>query len=98
MKSLFDFDSDLDLKIKKDKKIIKNQDDKKWKDEWQDMPEFVQQKQESYAKIIVRFNNEEDLQEFSKLIGQKLNKKTKSIWHPKLVRGLNAGKRWTDES
>lgn len=53
-----------------------------WKKEWRDMPEFVQNKKEAYAKIIVRFDNEEDLQEFANMIGQKLTNKTKSIWHP----------------
>jgi hypothetical protein len=67
-------------------------------DEWKDMPEFVQEKQTPYAKIIVRFENAEALEEFSKLIGQKLTKETKSIWHPKLVRGLTAHKRYVDES
>lgn len=56
--------------------------DSKWEEEWKDMPEFVQGKQRPYAQIIVRFDSEDDLQEFAKLIGQKLNKKTKSIWHP----------------
>lgn len=53
-----------------------------WKNEWKDMPEFVQDKKEPYAKIIIRFDSDEDLQNFAKLIGQKLNKKTKSIWFP----------------
>ena len=53
-------------------------------EEWQDMPEFVQEEQQSNAKIIIRFRNKEDLQEFSKLIKQDLNENTKSIWHPKL--------------
>ena len=50
--------------------------------EWQDMPEFVQKKQRPYAKIVFRFETEEDLKEFNELIGQKLTKKTKSSWHP----------------
>ena len=53
-----------------------------WMKEWQDMPEFIQEKQEPYAKIVFRFDGEESLDEFSNLIGQKLNKKTKSAWHP----------------
>lgn len=65
---------------------------------WKDMPEFVQEKQKPYSQIIFRFNNEEDLQEFSKLIGQKLTNKTKSAWHPELIRGLNSNKRYSDES
>ena len=66
--------------------------------EWVDMPEFIQKKQVPYAKIIFRFRNEEDLQEFGKLIGQNFNKKTKSAWHPKLVRGLYSKRRYVDES
>lgn len=53
-----------------------------WKNEWKDMPEFVQDKKEPYAKLIIRFDSEDDLQDFAKLIGQKLTNKTKSIWHP----------------
>lgn len=69
-----------------------------WKEEWLDMPEFVQEKQEPYAKIIIRFDNKKDLETFSKLIQQPLNKKTKSIWFPKLIRGINSNKRYVDES
>jgi hypothetical protein len=69
-----------------------------WKEEWLDMPEFIQDKQEPYAKIIIRFDNEKDLNDFSKLINQPLNNKTKSIWFPKLIRGINSKKRYVDES
>ena len=65
--------------------------------EWENMPEFVSEKVEAYSKIMVRFDNEEDLQEFAKLIGQKLTNKTKSIWHPQLDRGSNAGLRYVDK-
>ena len=70
----------------------------KKENEWEGMPEFIQEKQEPYSKIIVRFNNEEDLQEFAKMIGQKLTNKTKSLWHPKLIRGINSKKRYSNES
>jgi hypothetical protein len=66
-------------------------------EEWKDMPEFVQGKQEPYQQIIVRFRCKEDVEEFSQLIGQPLTPKTKSIWHPRLVRGVNANKVWVDE-
>ena len=49
---------------------------------WGGMPEFCQERQEPYAKIIFRFENEEDLQRFAEMIGQKLTSKTKSSWHP----------------
>jgi len=65
--------------------------------EWKDMPEFVQEKQEPYAQMIIRFRNQQDLNEFSEMIGQKLTVRTKSLWHPALVRGLHGQKRWIDE-
>ena len=65
--------------------------------EWKDMPEFVQDKQEPYQQIIVRFRCKEDVEEFAQLIGQPLTPKTKSIWHPRLARGVNANKVWIDE-
>lgn len=69
-----------------------------WMDEWKDMPEFVQPKQEPYAVFNVRFRCQEDLDEFARMIGQRLTRKTKSIWHPPLPRGLETHKRWVDES
>lgn len=66
--------------------------------EWQGMPEFVQEKQEPFSKIIIRCETEEDLKELEKLLGQPLTPKTKSIWHPRLIRGKNAHKRYVDES
>ena len=65
-----------------------------WKNEWKDMPEFIQEQQKPYAKIIVRFENEDDLQKFASLINQKLTSKTKSIWFPQLIRGKNSDKRY----
>jgi hypothetical protein len=65
--------------------------------EWKDMPEFVQGKQEPYAQMIIRFRNQQDLDEFSEMIGQKLTVKTKSLWHPLLVRGIHSSKVYKDE-
>lgn len=65
-------------------------------EEWQGMPEFVQEKDEPYQKIIVRFESKEDVDEFARLIGQKISPKTTSIWHPKLEHGKHAGLRWVD--
>jgi hypothetical protein len=67
-----------------------------WKQEWKDMPEFVQEKKSEYAKIIVRFDNEQDLQDFAKMIGQKLTKRTKSIWHPHRSHWGAEKKEWVD--
>lgn len=67
-----------------DHPLLFNKDEiqKEWESHWWGMPEFVQNKKEPHAKIIVRFESEDDLQDFARIIGQKLTKKTKSIWHP----------------
>jgi len=67
-----------------------------WEEHWQGMPEFVQERQQEYAKIIVRFKNEEDLQEFARLIGQRLNRKSQCTWYPNPVKGIRA--KYIDES
>ena len=65
--------------------------------DWDDMPEFVQEKQKPYSQIIIRFETEADLMEFSELIGQKLTPKTKSIWHPFKSHWHHNKVRWVDE-
>ena len=69
-----------------------------WQKLWLGMPEFVQEKQEPYAKIIVRVRNKEDLELLAKALNQPLTNKTKSAWFPALVRGINSNKRYVDES
>lgn len=68
-----------------------------WKQEWLDMPEFSQEKQRPFKTLIVRFETKEDFEEFCKLINQEMTLKTKSIWHPKLTRGIHAEKRYVNE-
>jgi hypothetical protein len=65
--------------------------------EWKGMPEFVQEKQEPFAKIIIRVGSQEELDDLAERLGQPLTRKTKSIWHPRLVRGEHTGKRIIDE-
>lgn len=69
-----------------------------WKKEWQGMPEFVQEKQRPFAQLIVRFRNQADLDDFARLIGQKLNAKSQCTWHPELVGGLQPKEKYVDES
>lgn len=59
------------------------------------MPEFIQEEKKPFSTINIRFRNQEDLDKFAKLIGQKLTPKTKSIWYPEMEkrqRGL-----WVDD-
>lgn len=58
--------------------------DKDWMREWVGMPEFIQPKRKEYAKIIVRFRCKDDLDEFSRIIGQKLNSQSQCTWYPEL--------------
>ena len=58
--------------------------DRDWNEHWVDMPEYVQEKEEPYQKIIIRFRNEEDVKTFAKLIEQTIHKTTASLWFPKL--------------
>lgn len=66
-------------------------------DEWKDMPEFNQPDATSFRHIIVHFNDQESVDEFSELIGQDLTDKTKSIWHPKQERMDTESKRYSSE-
>lgn len=61
--------------------------------EWVGMPAFQQDAQEPFSRIVVRVSKA-DIDAFTKVIGQKVTAKTKSIWHPKLVRGDNSSLRW----
>ena len=74
-------------------------DEKLWKKHWQDMPEFIQEKNPPYKRIIISFRNENDYKEFAKLLedDQTLTDKTKSIWYPKLDRSANHLLRWIEE-
>ena len=65
-------------------------------EEWTNMPEFIQEKDAPYKKLTVRFATAEAYQDFAEKIGQKLTEKTKSIWHPQLVRGIHSGKEYVD--
>lgn len=59
-------------------------------DEWNGMPEFDNDEndiEKAYCRVIVSFESEVFLQDFARLIDQKLTDKTKSIWHPKKQKG-----------
>jgi len=67
-----------------------------WKKHWIGMPSFVQEDDAPFKKIYISFRNEDDYDEFAKLINQNLSDKTKSIWYPKLERDENTLKRWIE--
>lgn len=70
-----------------------------WQKHWQNMPEFVQNRQTEYAMITVRFRNQQDLDDFGQLIGQKFHRNSKRTWFPPLPKTAESSKwRYTDES
>ena len=68
-----------------------------WKNEWQDMPEFEMEDLSSFRKIVVHFRNQEDIDKFAELIGQKITK-APSLWYPEWEKRRYADKRYVDES
>lgn|SRR3990167_2130640 len=68
-----------------------------WEQHWKGMPEFVQDSNEPFMKILISFREEADYLAFAKLIDQNLSIKTKSIWYPKLDRTQNSLSRWIEE-
>lgn len=50
--------------------------------EWRGMPEFDQPENGAVRQIIVSFSQHSDVEEFARLVGQNITKKTKSIWFP----------------
>jgi hypothetical protein len=53
-----------------------------WRKEWQGMPEFFQEDLTPYRVLNLRFRNEEDVQEFAKLVEQVITPKQKALWFP----------------
>jgi hypothetical protein len=69
----------------------------KWQEEWQGMPEFIQEDKLPIQTIVVSFETKEDVQDFANIIGQKLTYKTKSIWFPAKSRDIVNNKIYVDE-
>ena len=66
-------------------------------DEWQGMPEFVQEDLSPYRVIYVRFRNAEDVAKFEELMSQRITEKQKTIWFPYAEPRLRAHLRYVDE-
>ena len=54
--------------------------------EWQGMPEFEQEDQTSFRRIVVHFANQQDVDSFAELVGQKFGEKTRAIWYPEAAK------------
>lgn len=67
-----------------------------WEDEWQGMPEFIQEDLEPFKTLYVHFECWEDVAAFSRLIGQRITPETRSLWYPEAEIGRYADKRYID--
>lgn len=66
-----------------------------WRVHWKDMPEYEQEAQKPFATLTVRLETQQDFEEFSKLMEQRITPKTKSIWFPaKSHWGNGSNKTW----
>jgi ParB-like chromosome segregation protein Spo0J len=66
--------------------------------EWIGMPDFDQNVDGSFRRLVVHFRSQEDLDAFSKLIGQTFTETTRFIWYPEMERDMVAGLRWKSKS
>ena len=65
---------------------------------WQGMPEFEQEDKTAYQSIHIHFADQEAVDEFAVLIGQKITRRTRSTWYPQIVIERYADKSYSDES
>ena len=66
--------------------------------EWKNMPEFICEDLEPFKQVLVSFKNREAMNEFAKLVGQKITFETPSIWYPKVTIEEVKNKRYVDEN
>ena len=65
--------------------------------EWEGMPDFEQEDDQSFRKVIVHFDNADDVAEFFKLIEQTDTGKTKFIWFPPIEKNDFESYRYAEE-
>ena len=55
-----------------------------FKEEWDGMPEFINEDKQGFKHLVVHFASQSGVDEFQKLVGQKITEKTKFIWFPQI--------------
>lgn len=69
-----------------------------WKQEWKDMPEFVQEEIKAFKKITVHFIDDKDVEDFGRLVEHNITSETKGFWYPEISIDTYMDKRWIDEA
>lgn len=54
-----------------------------WEEHWWGMPEFSHEDLAPCKQLIVSFANQDEVDEFSKVIDQKITQRTQSVWYRK---------------
>lgn len=67
-----------------------------WKKEWVGMPEFVQEDLQPEFQVTINFECKQDMEDFSKLLGQTVTPDRRGIWFPEAEIGRFADKRYDD--
>lgn len=65
-----------------------------YKKSWEGMPEFSNSGLKPVKVLTVNFESKEAMLKFSKLMGQEVTAKTRSIWFPKAEEETAIDKRW----
>lgn len=68
-----------------------------WWELWQNMPEYLVRDISPWATIKVHLRNVRDLEEFSRLVGQKLSQRTPAIWFPEAEHLIEHDWRYVNE-
>ncbi|HEV2324550.1 MAG TPA: hypothetical protein VGS10_11425 [Terracidiphilus sp.] len=62
--------------------------------EWQGMPDYTAENQMGVRQVIVHFAAHQDVEDFARLIGQRIGEKTKYLWYPEKVNADLAGSKY----
>jgi len=70
-----------------------------YRDQWKNMPEFIQDKQEIFKELIIKFPKKEDFEDFQKQLNRTISIKNKSIWYPGIpIESRNCNLGWVDSN
>jgi len=67
-------------------------------DHWVGMPSCENKNLGAFKKVQVNFATKEDMLKLSKIIGQPITAKTRSVWYPSEPMQASLDKRWSDKS
>ncbi len=67
-----------------------------WKKEWWGMPEFEQEDLVPFKEVVLRFDCQEDVDDYCKLTGATITPSTTFVWFPEIPIDRYIDKRWVD--